>query len=87
MTAPAPRDLRQDLLAAGLGLVALAALVLSCVFGGWPFVLAWAAVILGLCALTIGMHEVTEPHKPDGRAPADDDNALQIAQERGPDTT
>lgn len=84
---PAPRDLRRDLLALTFGVLGLASAVGSCVAGGWPMIFLWAALILVGCAAAVGLREPVEPHRPDGRAPADDANALQIVPERGPDTT
>jgi hypothetical protein len=83
---PTPRDLRHDLLAAGLGLLGLAAAVGSCIAGGWPMIFLWSAVILLLCAGALGLRE-PEPRRALDQPAADDDNALQIVPERGPDTT
>lgn len=86
MTGPAPRDLRRDLIAAVLILFGLTLAVWSCIWGGWPFVYAWCALILFGCAGVLGVRERTPERAPDQPAP-DDDTALRIMSERGPDTT
>lgn len=86
MTSPAPRDLRRDLLAAVMILLGLTMAAWSIGFGGWPFVFVWCALILFGCAGVLGVRERTPARAPDQPAP-DDDNALQIVPERGPDTT
>jgi hypothetical protein len=84
---PARRDLRKDLLALGLGTLALAAIVGSCVAGGWPLILTWLGVILSLAAASIGLREPEPAPRDPGLADPDDPNAMHVESVRGPGTT
>jgi uncharacterized protein (DUF58 family) len=86
MTMP-PRDLRRDLLAALLVVLGLAAAVASCMAGGWPFVFAWAALILLGCAGVLGTREPAAAPREPGLADPNDPNAMHVESARGPDTT
>jgi hypothetical protein len=84
---PARRDLRKDLFALALGTLGLASAVGSCVYGGWPMIFLWSALILVTCAAGVGLREPTPPSRDPGLADPDDPHAMHVESVRGPDTT
>ena len=81
------RDLGRDLAAVTVALAGLALVVWGVVVLGWGMLL-WT---VGGCLFVLGMWLAARPPRPpevpDGLAPVDDDNRLEVRPARDADTT
>lgn len=77
----------RDLAAVAVFAAGLAVAVISVILGGWPVSLMWLAIGLITGSFRLATRQEAPPKTPDGLAAPDDDTAMQIARERGPDTT
>lgn len=81
------RDLTRDLVAVGMALMGLALAIWGIVELGWGMLL-WT---IGMCLFTtagwLAAREPRPPAAPDGLAPDDDGNRLELRPARGSDTT